>query len=122
QVPDARADAAPGRVDAGDQQQAQRAQDVLGRHRLAVDFRMHEIADQVVGRLLCAIVHGTHEVVGHFAGGPYGRAHIGDADLQDLVDPAAVEVAVALGQPQHVGDDAHRDLLGVFDGRIAAAA
>ena len=49
EVPEARADRAPGGVDAGDQDQADRSKQMIFADRLPVDLRRRKLADQIVG-------------------------------------------------------------------------
>jgi hypothetical protein len=50
QMPEAGADRAPRGIDARNQQQTQRAVDVLLAHQLAVDSGVNEIADEIIAR------------------------------------------------------------------------
>jgi len=122
EVPDARADAAPGGVDAGDQQKPQGADQVLLRQRLAVAAHLGEKADQIVAGLGRALAYVSHEIGLHLLGRSERHLDVGDAVLEHHLDPLAVEVAVGLRQSEHVGDQAHRDLLRVRDRRVGKAA
>ena len=122
QMPERGADAAPSRVDAGHQQQAQRAQDVVLLERLAVRVLGREqVADQVVAGLGTARLQVAAEVLGELGEPSLQHVLVGGADLEDVVDPLAELVAVAVGDAEHVGDDAHGDVLGIVDGGVAAA-
>ena len=110
---------APGRVDAGDQQQAQRALQVRARQRLAFHFRVEQKADQIVAAMRPALLDFGPEISGHFLQRRHDHRFIADADLEHQVDPAAEQVAVLLGHPEHVGDQPHRDVLRVVDRGIA---
>src|SRR5215470_5400148 len=116
QVPQARPDRAPGGVDASDQQKPQRTDNVLRLHRLAVELGFVQVANEIVGGLLQALVDMPHEIVGHLVHRLHQGTIVGDAVLQDTLDPLAIELAVVLRHAEQMRDQAHRNFLGVFGG------
>ena len=57
------------------------------------------------------------DLAGEIGGHLVDRAHHGvvilDAEFEDLVNPLDEKVAVLFGNAEHVGDGAHRNMLGV---------
>ena len=86
---------APGGVDAGDQEQPQRADHVLRGQRLALELDADEVADQIVAGLLQALLHvAARNTACISPAASHGDGDVGDAVLQDHLDPFAIEVAV----------------------------
>ncbi len=46
---------------------------------------------------------------------------VGDAEFEDFVDPFDEQIAILLGNAEHVGDGAHRNVFGVARGGVATA-
>jgi hypothetical protein len=121
-MPQRGADGAPGGVDAGDQQQPERAQHMLIRQWLAIPVtRIHQGRNQIVARMLLAMLDVAGKVGRHLMHGRHQRVVVLDAELEDTVDPFDEEIAVLLGNSEHVRDGAHRNVLGVPRGRVAFA-
>ena len=63
EVPDRRTDRRPRRVDAGDEQQEDRAADVLRGELVAVDLDLEQVAGEVVARVVDVVLHLAEDVV-----------------------------------------------------------
>jgi hypothetical protein len=86
---------------------------MLIRQRLAVLVpRVHQRRDQVVGRIFLAMLDVAGEIAGHLPHRLHQRVVILDAEFEDAVDPLDEEIAVLLGNPEHVRDGADRNMLG----------
>ena len=122
QVPERGADRAPGGVDTGDQKQPQRAQHVAVGQRLAVlVLGVHQRRNQIVGLVRLAVLDMPGEIAAHLVDRTHQRVIVLDAEFEDFVDPFDEEVRVLLGDAEHVGDGAHRNVLGVARRRVAFA-
>ena len=118
EVPEARADGAPRRVDAGQQQQHHRAADVLVGQLRPSSSTLQQVRREVVAWVLAVVGDLAVEVV-------VERLEAGLADLglavdalQRVVDELAEEVVVLQREAEHPGDDVHRDVLGVLLGGV----
>ena len=68
-----------------------------------------------------AILDMAGEIGAHLLDRGHQRVIVFDAELEDAVDPFDEELAVLFRDTEHVGDGAHRNVLGVTRGRIAFA-
>ena len=84
-----------------------------GVERLAVDLGVEQERDEVVARVGDVILDLRLQVVEQLlhADGPLLQRE--RHAFEHVVDEAAERVGVLLGQAEHVGDHAHRDVLGV---------
>ena len=113
-VPQRRTDRRPGGVDAGDQHQEARAQDVVVGNRLAVDLGLHHVGDQVVlaridppiGDLLLEEPQDPDALLD-------AQLRVGQSLLEEAAHPPDELVGPVRAHAQHRGDHPHRDLLGV---------
>jgi hypothetical protein len=114
QMPQGRADRAPGRVDAGDQQQGHRADDVRGIEPVTVQFGVDQVAGEVLARVLEVVAYLCLQVVEQPADplDAFLRRPV-DA-LQQVLDELPELWPVLRRKTQHVGDDPYRDVLRVF--------
>ena len=95
---------------------------MLVRQRIAVLVpRVHQRRDQVVGRMLPAMLDMAGEIAGHLPHRAHQRVVVLDAEFEDVVDPLDEEVAVLLGNAQHMRDGADRNMLGIARGGVAFA-
>ena len=62
EMPERRADATPGGVDAGEEQEERRAEHVRLGDRLAIDLSVEEVGNQVVFRVLLVLLNAVPEV------------------------------------------------------------
>ena len=121
-MPQRGADRAPGGVDAGDQEQPQRAQHMDVGQRLAVLVPgVHQRRDQIVGRVLLAVLDMAGEIGRHLVDRRHQGVIILDAQFEDFVNPFDEEIAVLFGNAEHVGDGANRNVLGVARRGVAFA-
>ena len=121
-MPQRGAERAPGGIDAGDQQQPQRTQHVLVRQRISILVpRVHQRRDQIVGRILPALLEMAGEIAGHLPHRVHQRVVVLDTEFEDAVNPLDEEIAVLLRNSQHVRDGANRNMLGVARGGVAFA-
>ena len=74
---------------------------------------VEHVADQVVARLLPARLQVAAEIFRQLHEAALQHVLVGGALLEDVVDPLAEAVAVAVGDARHVGDEAHGDMLGI---------
>ena len=118
EVPERRADGAPRRVDAGEQQQHDRAADVLGRQLLVAELDLQQVRRQVVAGV-GAVVLDLARRCRRRAGGSLGP-HLGIAvdALQRVVDELAEQVVVLDREAEHAGDHVDRDVGGVLGGGV----
>ena len=113
QVPQRGADRAPGRVDAGDEQQGHRA-DHVGRFELAaVQLRVDEVAGEVPTRVVEMLVDLREEVFKHPRDALDALIRRQVDALQQVLDELAELRPVLRGEAEHVSDDPHRDVLRV---------
>jgi hypothetical protein len=93
-MPQATADHAPGRVDAGEQQHPKCAGDMLVIELSPVDARLGKKADQILARHLPAFGDFGGKERTHLGNRPLHRIPIGDAEFEKLVNPSAEQIAV----------------------------
>ncbi|MGY4607561.1 hypothetical protein ACVW16_005973 [Bradyrhizobium sp. USDA 4474] len=90
--------------------------------RLAIPvLGIHQIRDEIVGRLRSALLDMGPEIVAHLLHGLQQHVLVLDAELQDHVDPVDEEVAVALGNAEHVRDGLNRDVFAIARGGVDLA-
>ena len=94
---------------------------VVGQRLAVLVLGVHQRRDQIVGRMCLARFDMAGEIAGHLPDRGHQRVVVLDAELEDPVDPFDEEVAVLFGNPQHMGDDANRDVLGVARRGVAFA-
>ena len=98
----------------GDQEQPQRALHVNIGQRLAVLVPgIHQRRDQIVGRVLLALLDMAGEIGGHVVDRAHQRVVILDPQFEDLVDPLDEQAAVLFRDAEHMGDRPHRNVLGI---------
>ncbi len=118
QVPQGGADRAPGGVDAGDEQQGHRADDVRRVEPAAVELRVDQVGREVVTRVAQVVLDLREQVVEqrrHPRGALLGRQV--DA-FQRVLDELGEPRRVLRGKPEDAGYYPHRDVLRVVAGGI----
>ena len=117
QVPQAGADGRPGGVDAGDDQQGDGAADVVGSRAVAVELGVEQVADEVVSGVAAVLLDDPGEVVvERVLVGRWARCLPG-ASMMRWMKPRNRSPSSS-GSPEHLGDDPHRDVLGVGVGGV----
>ena len=118
EVPQRRADRRPCGVDAGDQEQHDRAAHVFGLELHAVDLGVEHVRREVVARIV-EVVGDLHVEVGVelLAGLLAHRDRLVD-QFERVVHELAEEVLVLLGEAEHAPDHVHRTVLCVVDRSI----
>ena len=119
QMPQACADRAPGGVDAGDEQQTERAEEVVVAERIAVDARGQQIADEIVAGIIAPLINLRAKIIGHLVGRALRHRVVGNAEFEKIVDPTAKAIAVLRRNAEHVRHQPHGYFLGEIDGGIA---
>jgi hypothetical protein len=121
-MPERGADRAPGGVDAGDQEQLQRAQHMDVGQRLPVFVAgVHQARDQVVGRVFFALFDMAGEIFAHLMDRAHHDINILDAQFEDFVDPFDEKVAILFRDAEHMRNRPNRNVLGVTRSRVAFA-
>jgi hypothetical protein len=118
QMPQGGADRAPGGVDAGDEKQGHRADDVRRVELATLEFGVDEVGREIVTRVLEMVLDLGEQVAEE-------RRHPGETLLRRQVDAlqgAFYELTelrrVLRGEPEDVGYHPHRDVLCVVAGGI----
>ena len=68
-----------------------------------------------------ALLDMAGEISAHLLDRLHQLAFVLDAEFEDHVDPFDEEIAILLGDAEHVGDGAHRNVFGVARRRVAFA-
>jgi len=98
------------------------AEQLRRRHRPAVEFRVHEGRDHVVGRVAAALLDQCSEIGEEFADGVLGTEDVaGRVGGDDGVTPRVEAVAIGLGHTERMGDDEARQRLEQFGDDIGLA-
>ena len=84
------------------------------RQRLAVLLEAEQEAQQVVGRLGAPLLDVSAQVAVDLAERTGPDFGLGRADLEQLVQPDAEAIAVVVGQPEHLSDHEHGNVLRVL--------
>ena len=121
EVPEGGADAAPGGIDARDDDEKAGAEQMHVRDRLAFNFGRQEAADEVVRRLLAAGHDLVVEERDQLHAGRAAQFGVRQTKLEEVAHPAGECVGHVLRDAEHGGDDTRRDLLRVVDGGIGSA-
>ena len=121
-MPERGANTAPGGVDAGNQDQAQGADQMGFGQWLALKLGLEQEADQIVARGCAALLHLGFEVNALLLHRRDRRLGIAHAFNQGAVNPVAKQVAIALGHTKHMRNHTHRNMLRVLHRAIALAA
>jgi hypothetical protein len=118
QMPEGGSDRAPGGVDAGDEQQGHRADDVRRVELATLEFRVDQVGREVVARVCEVVLNLREQVVEE-------RRHPGQTLLRWQVDAfqgVFHELAelrrVLRGEPENAGYHPHRDVLRVVAGGV----
>ncbi len=117
-MPERGADRAPGGVDAGDQQQHDRADDVLRLELLAIQLGVDQVGREVITRVIDVLADLVVEVVEEWtqALAALFRRQVDGAE--HVLDELREQGRVLLGKPEHVADHPHRDVLRVVLGGV----
>ena len=109
-----RPDRGPGGVDAGEEQEDAHAEDLGVLEGAAVRHAgVEEVGDDVVTRGCAVILDVAGEVPADLEDGVEGGLAGERALLDEAVDPVPEPGVVAVGDPEHPGDDLDGDVLGV---------
>ena len=122
QVPDRRPDGGPGRVDARREEQDHRAEDVLVRQLLPVELGAHEEGREVVAGVRAVVLHLGDEVLLDRIEACHPLLERPVDALEDHVHEVTEQVAVLCWEAEHLGDDAHGDVLCEVDRPVDGSA
>src|SRR5262249_17400990 len=118
QMPQGGADRAPRRVDAGDEQQGHRANDVRGVELAAVEFRVDQVGCEVLPRVAEVVLNLREQVVEQRRL-PREALFRWQVDaLQRVLDELTELRRVLRREPENAGYYPHRDVLRVIAGGI----
>ena len=123
EVEERRPDRGPGGVDAGEEQEDAHAEDLGVLEGAAVRHAgVEEVGDDVVTRGCAVILDVAGEVPADLEDGVEGGVAGERALFDETVDPVPEPGVVAVGDPEHPGDDLDGDVLGVVRSGVAFPA
>src|SRR5207247_10757264 len=121
EMPERGADAAPGGIDAGEEQEERRAEHVRLGYRLAVDLSIKKIRDEVVFRVLLVLLDAVPEVEEDHPARLAPDLRVLQTELEEATPPVGERIRHLFRDAEHARDDDRQHLLSVTGIRVAAA-
>ena len=121
EMPQAGADHAPGRIDAGDKQQTQCAADMLLIQRLSVEPGVEQVADEIIARRFPTFGDFLRKECIQLGKDTVDNPGIRNPKFQQIAHPFPKSRALELGDAEHTGCHARRYFLRIFHGNVALA-